>query len=136
MRYHSVEPITRSEAEAVFATGQPEKILYALLSVVYHDPDWRWAQSLYLDYAHHAHTDLRGLAITCLGHLARIHGVLDRDSSFRCSAQPSRTGNSRSVEKRWTPSAILVCTWTRRGSVAENQASIRHHVHSCSEPDS
>ncbi len=79
MRYHSVEPITRSEAEAVFATGQPERILYALLSVVYHDPDWRWAQSLCLGYAHHANTDLRGLAITCLGHLARIHGVLNRE---------------------------------------------------------
>jgi len=136
MRYHSVEPITRSEAEAVFATGQPERILYALLSVVYHDPDWRWAQSLYLGYAHHANTDLRGLAITSLGHLARIHGVLDRELAFRCSAQPSPTGNGRSVVRRGTPSTTLVHTWTRRGSVAENQASIRHHVHSCSEQDS
>jgi hypothetical protein len=51
----------------------------ALLSAAYYEPDWRWAQNLCLDFLSHDDRALRGLAATCLGHVARIHRQLDVD---------------------------------------------------------
>lgn len=49
----------------------------ALLSLAFHDPDWRWVQEQCLHYAKHRSVAVRGQAALCLGHLARIHRALD-----------------------------------------------------------
>ena len=72
-----VTPITQSEAEAGLASGVPDTICDALVRITYHDPDWRWVQEKCLELAGHADPQVAGLAVTCLGHLARIHRVLD-----------------------------------------------------------
>ena len=77
MIFDEVKPITRSEAEAGLASGMPDKICDALVRITYHDPDWRWVQEMCLDLTRHTNPDVSGLAVTCFGHLARIHGVLD-----------------------------------------------------------
>jgi len=77
MRYHAVLPISRGEAESAFATDDADRIIDALLSVTYYDPDWRWVQGWCLRLAKSPSVWVRRTAVTCLGHLARIHGILD-----------------------------------------------------------
>lgn len=50
----------------------------ALVAVVFGDEDWQWLQQKCLDLLDHEDEALRGLAVACLGHVARIHGRLDR----------------------------------------------------------
>lgn len=76
MRYAEVSPMSRQEAEAAFATGSDDRIVEALLSVAYHDDDWHWVQSQCLCFARHPSVAIRRVAVTCLGHLARLHGAL------------------------------------------------------------
>ncbi|MEW6182337.1 MAG: hypothetical protein AB1500_04060 [Bacillota bacterium] len=77
MRYEEVLPITPKEAEEAFKSKNPAEVCDALIRVTYYDPDWRWVQAQCLRFARHRNTDIRGLAATCIGHLARIHGVLN-----------------------------------------------------------
>jgi len=80
MHYKDVLPITRQEAETAFSSENLEEICDALVRVTYHDPDWGWVQAQCLRFGKHPHSEIRGLAATCIGHLARIHGVLDMES--------------------------------------------------------
>jgi hypothetical protein len=79
MEYHEVAPITREQAEAALASKDPSKIVHALLSVTYHDLDWRWVQAICLRFIQDEDATIRGPAVTCIGHLVRIHGVLDEE---------------------------------------------------------
>ena len=75
-RYHDVEPISRADAALAFDSAEPDAIADALIRLAYHDPDWQWVESRCLAYCRDPNSDVRGAAITCLGHLARIHGAL------------------------------------------------------------
>jgi hypothetical protein len=77
MHYEKINPITRQEAEVVFNQGNSEEIAAALLSVTFHDEDWLWVQSSCLKFLASPDENLRAVAATCLGHLARIHGMVD-----------------------------------------------------------
>jgi len=79
LRYHEVPPISRNEARAAFRTKDEAAICAALLSLTFHDPDWRWVQDQLLQFAKHKSSTVRGVAGLCFGHLARIHRQLDRD---------------------------------------------------------
>jgi 3-oxoadipate enol-lactonase len=79
MRYQSVEPISRSDAESIFAGENTDEIVNALLSVAYHDPDWRWVQNQCLQFLDASTFNLRRMATLCLGHVGRIHGIIDWD---------------------------------------------------------
>ena len=79
MIFDEVKPITRSQAEAALASGVPNKICDALVRITYHDPDWRWVQEMCLALTRQSNLDVSGLAVTCLGHLARIHRTLDEE---------------------------------------------------------
>jgi hypothetical protein len=75
--YQEPQPITREEAEAAFASGQPERIAHALVAVALHESDWRWVQERCLVFARDDVATVRQVAVTCLGHVARIHRRLD-----------------------------------------------------------
>jgi hypothetical protein len=77
MKYDRVNPISREEAIAAFASGDLETICDSLVRITFHDPDWQWVQAQCIVWARHPNADVRGLAVTCLGHLARIHAKLD-----------------------------------------------------------
>ncbi len=80
MYVEEINPMSRRDAEAIFAQGNPEKIEEALLRVTFHDEDWRWVQSNCLKFLVHADKDVRMVAASCLGHLACIHGTLDTNT--------------------------------------------------------
>ena len=79
MQHREVQERDRHEIELLLRS--PEKLdrLDALLSATYYDSDWRWVQNRCLDFLSHAEYEERGLAATCLGHLARIHKRLDTE---------------------------------------------------------
>lgn len=81
MLYHNPGPISKDDALAAFASGERAKISDSLVSIALHEPDWQWVQESCLRFLldESQHTDIRGLAATCLGHVARIHRALDRD---------------------------------------------------------
>lgn len=75
--YQEPLPITREDAEAAFASGVSDRICDALVRVTFNDSDWRWIQEKCLYFINSTDMEVRGLAVACLGHLARIHGKLD-----------------------------------------------------------
>jgi hypothetical protein len=79
MIYQSVQPLSRDEAKRIFAGDDTDEMVNALLSVAYHDPDWQWVQNQCLKFLDTSDLKLRWIATICLGHIGRIHGVIDWD---------------------------------------------------------
>jgi hypothetical protein len=87
LKYVGVQEISRSEAELAFNSNDTFSICQALVNIIHSDQDWLWLQSLCLKFisdvdlsdSHLSDRDTAvvGLAITCLGHIARIHRKLD-----------------------------------------------------------
>jgi hypothetical protein len=77
MRYIALDPISRDDAEAMFASGSSSAVCYSLARLVHHDPDWRWLQDKCIQMTSHSDLDVVSLAITSFGDIARIHGNLD-----------------------------------------------------------
>jgi hypothetical protein len=78
MKYEEVQPTKKDQAEKAFRGNKPEEIVRALLGVTWHVADWEWVQDRCLDFLDSPMPDVRNTAITCLGHLARIHKKLNR----------------------------------------------------------
>lgn len=57
-------------------TDITDNIADALLSLAFYDEDWMFAENLCIEYSSHSDSKVRGIAILCFGHLARIHGQL------------------------------------------------------------
>lgn len=77
MRFQEVTPISREQALIAFASNEVEAICDALIRITYHDPDWHWVQEQCIRFTEFPDVEVRGLAVTCLGHLARIHRRLN-----------------------------------------------------------
>ena len=77
MKYVELPPIARAEVLRRIGAGYPSEIAEGLLRSAQHDPDWKWVQELCLQLLGHKNDDVRRAAITSLGHLARIHSILD-----------------------------------------------------------
>src|SRR5919205_72563 len=75
--YQEPHPITREEAEAAFTSGDPERISRALVNVAFYDDDWRWVQEQCLGFTRNDVAAVRQIAVTCLGHVGRVHRRLD-----------------------------------------------------------
>ncbi len=76
--YQEPKPISREQAERTLSSGSPSEISDVLVRLAYHEPDWRWVQNQCVRFLGYPNADVRGLAATCLGHLARIHGTVDK----------------------------------------------------------
>lgn len=79
MKYREVVQRDRAEIERLLRSTDKTDILDALLSAAYCDSDWRWVQNQCLTFLSHQDRNVRCLAATCLGHVARIHRKLDLD---------------------------------------------------------
>lgn len=79
MYYESATALSHKEVKQAFASGEIEKICRALVSLAFYEADWRWAQEQFLFYTAHPSAQVRGVAVICLGHLARLHGILDKE---------------------------------------------------------
>jgi len=79
MKYQQTQEISREVAIKTFLTGSNSEICDALLAVAFYDNDWRWSQAQCLHFLNHDASNVRAIASTCLGHIARIHKNLDRE---------------------------------------------------------
>ena len=69
--------VSRDEVARAFEAGDPDTLSRVLIGLAFHEPDWRWAQDRCLEALGHQSPVVRGLAATCLGHVARIHKRLE-----------------------------------------------------------
>ena len=79
MKYVTTKPISRAQADRWLAKGDQKVICRTLVRVATFEPDRHWAQSQCIRFASHDDPFIRGVAATCLGHLARIHKTVDED---------------------------------------------------------
>src|SRR5438445_8183155 len=79
MKYEKLEPISKKRAKEQLARSDRESVSRALVRIAMFESDRRWAQSQCLRFARDQDSFIRGVAATCLGHLARIHGEIDED---------------------------------------------------------
>ena len=79
MKYERIEPIDKTRAKKLLANGDRDAVYRTLVSVAMFESDRRWAQAQCLRFAKHKDSFVRGVAVTCLGHLARIHWAIDED---------------------------------------------------------
>lgn len=79
MKYETIEPISQDRAERLLSEDRPQIICQTLVRVAMFELDRHWAQSQCLRFASHKDSFVRGVAATCLGHLARIHKTIDED---------------------------------------------------------
>jgi hypothetical protein len=67
----------RREKLADLESGDITKATRALLYLTYEDPDRKWLEELLLNYSGEGNDlQLRSLAVTCMGHVGRIRGVV------------------------------------------------------------
>lgn len=71
--------MSRKKLLKAFSSEQTGEICHALVAMAFHDPDWKWSQDQCLHFLSNSEPEIRGLAATCLGHLARIHRCLDQE---------------------------------------------------------
>lgn len=78
-KYDEAAPISRREAAESLASQDVDRVCRALVSISFYDDDWRWVQETCLSYLANSDPQISGLAATCLGHVARIRNVLDKE---------------------------------------------------------
>ena len=79
MSFEAIEPISRELALERLQKEDGTTRARALVSLAYYDPDWRWVQNLCLELMTDADAGIRATAALCLGHIARIHKMLELD---------------------------------------------------------
>jgi hypothetical protein len=77
MDYRDPSPVERSAFQATLERGRPEEIAESLLGLIKTDPDPTWLQELCLTLIGHSELPVRQIAVTTLGHVARIHRTID-----------------------------------------------------------
>jgi|GEM_PF-515241 len=81
-RYEPVPELTLPQVEAAIARGDPEELLRTVLAAAMHAEDGAWAEDVCVRLASHANPNVRGNAVLGLGHIARVHGRLDRERAL------------------------------------------------------
>jgi hypothetical protein len=75
--YEEPGDATRADLESALASGDERETARALVGLVFHDDDCQWCQGKCLELLDHPSPAIRRIAVTCLGHIARIHRRLD-----------------------------------------------------------
>jgi hypothetical protein len=97
--YEDVAPVTKDEAGVAVESHDTHRIVHAMLGVTFYDSDWEWVQEWCLRFLESTDRDVRNTAITCLGHLARIHKKINKTkvmSALRSHLQDA--GNEGRIE--------------------------------------
>lgn len=78
-QYLEIIPIPRSDAEVILKQGSLDAISLTLVRLAYHEPDWKWVQDVCIALSSHQHKWIRQTCAICFGHLARIHGKIEKE---------------------------------------------------------
>jgi len=77
IKHFMLYPTTHEEWEEQLLSGDLESIFDVLIWITYYHSDWRWVQDWCLNFLDHSNPDVRGLAVSCLADLVRLHKALD-----------------------------------------------------------
>ena len=80
VRRYGLGPIRRDVAERWLASGDPRKVMYAILRLSLHGPDFAFAERMALKHAAHPDPWVRRNAATAMLHVARLNGSVDLDA--------------------------------------------------------
>lgn len=80
MNYQYDEPKEASKTEFtdIVRTGDVAMICDAIVRAVYFIPDYDWLLKQYILLSKHPDLEVRGVTITCIGHLARLNGKANK----------------------------------------------------------
>ncbi|MEE3663587.1 hypothetical protein V2I52_16845 [Brenneria sp. g21c3] len=70
---------SKSHLEAQLKSNDIAKISEALLYIAHNINDVEWAEKKVMEMANNPKEDVSGLALTCLGHIARINGRISKE---------------------------------------------------------
>ena len=77
--YEPIPEYDRATAIQEIESGVTERVTGALLALAFYDSDWLYVQNLCIEHAKNSNQSIRGTAILCFGHLARIHRKLQTE---------------------------------------------------------
>jgi hypothetical protein len=77
--YQELEPIDRDKAVSMLASSDPYAVNEAILRLALYDPDGAWVTDRALELLQSPNANIRMVAATALGHVARIHRTIDRE---------------------------------------------------------
>jgi hypothetical protein len=78
--YEEPPPATAADVRAALSAGEdPSRVSALLVGSALHDPEWQSVQDLCLELLDGDDPTIAATAVTCLGHLARLHGEIDKD---------------------------------------------------------
>lgn len=96
--YDAPKRVTKEQARLVLEGTNSREIREVLVSIALLDDDFDWAETTCLRFTKHGDDEIREVAITCLGHIARIHGRLissSRKSLSTLADDPTVGGHAR-----------------------------------------
>lgn len=73
MEYEELDPISRELASEELACGDEVRVSRALVRLALFDTDRLWLEELLTQFLGDPRPQVRGVAATCVGHVARIH---------------------------------------------------------------
>ncbi|MEW4369377.1 CPCC family cysteine-rich protein [Paenibacillus kandeliae] len=79
MERYSANIEQHQETLQMLQSSDPKQMVDGLLALSLHAPDGAFAQHMMLRYVQHDNENVRGIAILGLGHIARIHGTVDKE---------------------------------------------------------
>lgn len=91
--YNEVQKLDLKNVMSELNSGEVQRIVNALLGLAFHDEDWKGVQDLCIQYSNHPHYNVKGIAILCFGHLARIHGKLETEKVLPIVKKALRDSN-------------------------------------------
>lgn len=98
LRYVHPAPLSRAEGEALLRSAEAPVVTHTPVCLAFPEPDWRWVQNACLRLTDSPDPGLRGIAATCLGHLARLHRKIDLAAVVpvleRLAADPAVSGEA------------------------------------------
>jgi hypothetical protein len=77
MRYEELEYISRAEAAVELDSGDRERVCPTLVRLALFDRDRVWLEAILERFLKDQDPWIRGVAATCVGHVARIHRAMD-----------------------------------------------------------
>lgn len=69
----------KKEVRKFLRSNDIETLTTVMLYMVNNFDDWIWVQNKCIQLFDHKNFHVQGLAITCIGHLARIHGKIEKN---------------------------------------------------------
>jgi hypothetical protein len=82
LKYEEIKSWSRELIERAVTEDDPEVLLHAVVAASMYDEDWRYAQDLCVRLSRHSHFNVRGNAVLGFGHIARVHGRLEKRIVF------------------------------------------------------